>query len=69
MMRIQTALRHVDIHNCWVRQEAKKGRFEVKYLPTTQMPADGFTKTLNRGKFAQFMDQPGLNSAPEIENE
>jgi ribonuclease HI len=67
IMRIQTALRHIDIHNCWVRQEAKKGQFEVKYLPTTQMPADGLTKALDRGKFMQFIAQLGLTPIPEIE--
>jgi hypothetical protein len=67
MMRIQTALRHVDIHNCWVRQEAKKGSFEVKYLPTTEMPADGLTKALDRGKFDRFVAQIGLTPLPEIE--
>ena len=67
MMRIQTALRHVDIHNCWVRQEAKKGQFEVKYLPTNQMPADGLTKALDRGKYEQFVAQLGLTPLPEIE--
>jgi len=67
MMRIQTALRHIDIHNCWVRQEAKKGSFEVKYLPTNEMPADGLTKALDRGKFGRFVAQLGLTSLPEIE--
>jgi hypothetical protein len=67
MMRIQTALRHVDIHNCWLRQEAKKGSFEVKYLPTTEMPADGLTKALDRGKFERFVAQLGLTTIPEIE--
>ena len=50
-MRIQTALKHVDIHNCWVRQEAKKGSFKIKYFSTTEILADGFTKALNKGKF------------------
>jgi hypothetical protein len=68
MMRIQTALRHVDIHNCWVRQEAKKGQFEVKYLATAAMPADGLIKALNRGKFMQFIAQLGLTPIPEIDN-
>src|SRR5947207_9561531 len=67
MMRIQTALRHIDIHNCWVRQEAKKGSFEVKYLPTNKMPADGLTKALDRGKFGRFVAQLGLTPLPEIE--
>jgi Reverse transcriptase (RNA-dependent DNA polymerase) len=67
MMRIQTALRHVDIHHCWARQEAKKGSFEVKYLPTNEMPADGLTKALDRGKFERFVAQLGLTPLPEIE--
>jgi hypothetical protein len=67
MMRIQTALRHVDIHHCWARQEAKKGSFEVKYLPTNEMPADGLTKALDRGKFERFVAQLGLTPLPEVE--
>ena len=55
MIRIQTALRHVDIYNCWLRQEAKKGSLEVKYLPTTEIPADGLIKALDKGKFDRFM--------------
>ena len=67
MMRIQTALRHVDIHNCWIRQEVKKGSFEVKYLPINEMLADGLTKALDRGKFGQFVAQLGFIPLPEIE--
>ena len=67
MMRIQSALRHVDIHNCWVRQEAKKGQFEVKYLPTNKMPADRLTKALDKSKFERFVTQLGLTLLPEIE--
>ncbi len=67
MMRIQTALRHVDIHNCWVRQETKKGSFEVKYLSTNQMLADRLTKTLDKGKFKQFVTQLRLTPIPKIE--
>ena len=65
-MRIQTALRHIDIYHCWARQEAKKGSFEVKYLPTNKMPADGLTKALDRGKFERFIAQLGLILIPEI---
>jgi hypothetical protein len=66
-MRIQTVLRHINIHHYWARQEAKKGSFEVKYLPTNKIPADGLTKTLNRGKFERFIAQLGLTPLPEIE--
>ena len=67
MIRIQITLRHINIHNCWVRQEAKKGSFEVKYLPTNEMPADGLTKALDRGKFERFVAQLGLTLLPEVE--
>jgi hypothetical protein len=55
MMRIQTVLRHVDIHNCWLRQEAKKGIFKVKYLLINEIPVDGLTKALDKGKFKRFV--------------
>ena len=38
----------------WARQEHQKGAFEVTYLPTNDMPADGLTKNLPRYKFEHF---------------
>ncbi len=52
--RITTKLRHIDIHNLWLRQEHAKGSFEITYLPTADMPADGLTKNLPRYKFEHF---------------
>lgn len=52
--KISTKLRHVDIHNTWLRQEYSKGSFEIPYLPTDQIPADGLTKVLDRQKFERF---------------
>jgi hypothetical protein len=52
--RVTTKLRHVDIQNMWLRQEHAKGVFEVSYLPTNSMPADGLTKSLSRQKFEHF---------------
>jgi hypothetical protein len=46
--RITTKLRHVDIQNMWARQEHAKGTFQITYLPTSDMPADGLTKNLPR---------------------
>ena len=67
MIRIQTALRYVDIYACWAYQETKKGNFEVKYLPTTEIPTDGLTKALDRGKYERFITQLGLIPLPEVE--
>jgi hypothetical protein len=52
--RINTRLRHVDIQNMWLRQEYTAGKFLVTYLPTSQMPTDGLTKSLTRQKFEHF---------------
>ena len=58
--RISTRLRHVDIQNMWLKQEYQKGRFLVEYIPTDQMPADGMTRQLSRGKFEQFRSMLSL---------
>jgi len=58
--RLRTALRHIDIHNAWVRQEVQKGMFKVQYLETDKMPADGFTKVLPKVKLDQFIRQCNL---------
>lgn len=52
--RISTKLRHVDVHNLWLRQEHARGQFQLTYVPTNDMPADGLTKNLSRAKFEHF---------------
>ena len=39
----------------WLRQEYQKGRFDLGYLPTNEMPADRFTKNLNRQQFERLV--------------
>ena len=38
----------------WLKQEFRKGTFEIGYLPTADMPADRLTKALSRQKFEHF---------------
>ena len=64
--RLSTKLRHVDIHNMWVRQEHAKGSFEIAYLPTGEMPADGLTKQLPRQKFEHFRNLLNLQSVEHL---
>lgn len=64
--RLRTALRHVDIHNNWARQEVQNNTFSVNYLPTDLMPADGLTKALPREKFKIFVKLLGLIEAPQL---
>lgn len=53
--KLQTALRHVDIHQCWLRQEVQAGHIKVQWVPTADMVADGFTKVLLGQKHAEFI--------------
>lgn len=57
MLKLDTKLRHVDIHRHWLRQEVQAGRIEVNWIPTSDMPADGFTKVLPRQKHEEFVRQ------------
>ena len=52
-----TALRHIDTHNHWLRQEAKTRRLVVNYVPSNKQLADGLTKTLQQQAFTSFVDQ------------
>jgi hypothetical protein len=57
---IQTKLHHIDIHNHWLRQEVRDARIGVRWVPTTEMPADGLTKPLPRQRHEAFIRQLGL---------
>ncbi|RKK19868.1 hypothetical protein BFJ66_g16844 [Fusarium oxysporum f. sp. cepae] len=57
---LQTKLRHVDIHNHWLRQEALANRISVRHTPTTEMIADGLIKALPAQQFQKFVMQVGL---------
>jgi hypothetical protein len=58
--RLQTKLRHVDIHNHWLRQEVARKVIKVEYTPSDNMIADGFTKSLPANKWAKYLNQIGL---------
>ena len=59
-VKLETRLRHVDIHQHWLRQEVEDGTVTIKWLPTAQMPADGLTKALPAQKHATFIEQLNL---------
>jgi Reverse transcriptase (RNA-dependent DNA polymerase)/Pol polyprotein, beta-barrel domain len=58
--KLQTALKHVDIHQSWLRQEVQAKRIKVEWVPTADMVADGFTKVLPAQKHAEFVRQLNL---------
>lgn len=59
-VRLVTKLKHVDIHNHWLRQEVERQQLKIDWIPTNQMPANGFTKVLLPQKHAEFIKQLNL---------
>ncbi|KJZ68672.1 hypothetical protein HIM_11944 [Hirsutella minnesotensis 3608] len=57
---LQTKLRHVNIHDHWLRQEVENGTISVNYIPTGEMLADGLTKALSSQPFKAFVERLGL---------
>lgn len=58
--QLTSKLRHVDIHNLWLRQVHKDGKVAVNWVQTKDMPSDGFTKPLSTEKHIHFVKQLGL---------
>ena len=57
---LQTKLRHVDIHNHWLRQEVQNRMISVEYTESARMMADGLTKALQNNDFSRFVEQMNL---------
>lgn len=60
-LKLQTKLRHVDIHSHWLRQEVQRGSIRLAWVPTKRMIADGLTKSLTAANFAVFVRMMGLD--------
>jgi hypothetical protein len=59
-IKLATKLKHVDIHQHWLRQEVQESRLNIEWIPTADMPADGLTKALPTQKHHTFIKQLGL---------
>ena len=55
--KLVTKLKHIDIHQHWLRQEAQNATIKVQWIPTDQQLADGLTKPLSAEKHAAFLRQ------------
>lgn len=63
--KLQTKLRHVDIHSHWLRQEVQRGTIRLQWQETQKMIADGLTKALNKLRFRRFTEMVGLEDLTE----
>jgi hypothetical protein len=52
--RFHARTKHIDVHFHFVRQTVDQGHIQIKYIPTEDMVADMFTKSLARTKFETF---------------
>jgi len=57
---LTTKLRHVDIHQHWLRERVQSGELKVGWISTNDIPADGLTKPLPRQKHEKFVRLLGL---------
>lgn len=53
--KLVTKLRHVDIHQSWLREQVQQGIITVRWIDTNTMPADGMTKILTAQQHRHFM--------------
>ena len=58
--KLATKLKHIDIHQCWLRQEVQCGNISVEWVETKKMIADGLTKSLSPQMHLNFMGQMRL---------
>jgi hypothetical protein len=57
MLKLDTKLKHVDIHRHWLRQEIQTTRISVSWCSTAEMSANDFIKMLSRQKHEEFLRQ------------
>ena len=52
-----TKLKHIDVHQHWLREQAEKGIIKFEWVQTGNMAADGLTKALSTQKHNNFIRQ------------
>ncbi len=58
--KLDTKLRHIDVHQHWLRQEVQDKKLDIRWVPTAKMPADGLTKILPYQKHKAQVKQLNL---------
>jgi hypothetical protein len=69
MLKLNTKLKHVDIHRHWLRQEIQTNRISVNWCSTAEISADDFIKVLSRQKHEEFLKQLHLTHIIHLINQ
>jgi hypothetical protein len=69
MLKLDTKLKHVDIHKHWLKQEIQTNRISVNWCSTAEMSADDFIKVLSRQKHEEFLRQLHLIDITHLINQ
>jgi hypothetical protein len=60
--KLNTKLRHIKVHQMWIREQVEAGNIDVTWMGTADMPADGLTKSLcDIQKHERFLKQLGMS--------
>ena len=65
-MKLQTKLRHVDIHSHWLRQEVQRKSIHIHWVLTKEMVADGLTKALSSANYKTFIGMTGIEDQRDL---
>jgi hypothetical protein len=69
MLKLDTKLKHVDIHRHWFKQEIQTSRINVSWCSTAEMSADDFIKVLSRQKHEEVLKQLHLIDITHLINQ
>ena len=58
--KLITKLKHINIHQHWLRQEVANQSLSIQWVSTNDMVADGLTKALIAQRHALFIKQLNL---------
>jgi hypothetical protein len=69
MLKLDTKLKHVDIHKHWLRQKIQTNRISVSWCSIAEMSTDDFIKVLSRQKHEEFLRQLHLIDITHLINQ
>ncbi len=65
--KLQTKLRHFDIHSHWLRREVQRGSIHIRWVPTKEKVADGLIKALSiTKKHDSFVKMTGIENQKDL---